>query len=50
MVWFFVLGTVALAMVASDRIWSNPVSIFGAMFLGFCMWLLVGVAIKGMGI
>jgi hypothetical protein len=48
MLWFVLLGTVALMMAVSERIWSNPLAIFGAMFVGFCLWICIGVVIKAL--
>lgn len=41
------LCLVTLLMTLSDKLWGNPLSFIGVGFVGFCVWLLVGVVQAG---
>lgn len=47
--WFVALGMLTLAMVFSEKFLGNPVSFLGLILLGFCVYLLIGVVVAGIG-
>lgn len=50
MVWFLVLTAVALLMALGDKLWENPLAIFGLIPIGLSFWLLAGVVVKALSL
>ncbi|MHB2205667.1 hypothetical protein [Methylobacterium sp. CM6257] len=50
MLWFFALALLALLMSISDKLWSNPLTIFGLIPVGLSFWLLAGVVMKALSL
>jgi hypothetical protein len=50
MLWFIVLALMAVLMSISDKLWDNPLTIFGLIPVGFSFWLLAGVVMKALSL
>ena len=50
MIWFIGLAAAAILMSLSEKLWDNPVAIFGVIPLGFCFALLGSVFLKAVGL
>lgn len=50
MLWFIALALLALLMSVSDKLWDNPLAVFGLIPLGLCFWLLAGVVSKALSL
>jgi hypothetical protein len=46
MLWLIVLVVLTLMLIVSDKIWDNPLTIFGAILLGFSSWLCIAWIVK----
>ena len=50
MVWFFGLAAAVALMSLSEKAWGNPLTIFGAIPVGFCFAMLGSVFLKAIGL
>ena len=50
MLWFIGLVAAFILMSLSEKLWDNPVAIFGLIPVGFCFAMLGGVFLKAVGL